>query len=135
VSDEVVVLDASVLVDVLLVPTRGEHLAGLVGNRVVAAPAHVDAEVASALARLYRNGDLSVDQVTARLTLVEAMALQRHLLAPLLAEAWRLRDNVSVLDAFYVALAQALGTTALTTDGRLSRANEHAKLVHWPDPK
>lgn len=131
----VVVLDASVLVDVLLVPARGEQLAGLVADRVVAAPAHVDAEITSALARLYRNGDLSADQVTARLALVETMTLQRHPLAPLLAEAWRLRDNVSVLDALYVALAQTLGTSVLTTDIRLSRANEHAELVQWTDPE
>ncbi|MDA9912885.1 type II toxin-antitoxin system VapC family toxin [Candidatus Nanopelagicales bacterium] len=134
-NDAVVVVDASVLVDVLLVPTRSEQLARLVGDRVVAAPAHVDAEVVSALARLYRHGDLSADQVVARLALVEAMTLHRHLLAPLLEQAWRLRDNVAVLDALYVALAQALGTTVLTTDGRLSRANEHAKLVHWTDPQ
>ncbi len=130
-SDAVLVMDASVLVDVLLVPSRGEQLAELVGTGVVAAPAHIDAEVASALSRLHRNGDLSADQVTARLSSVETMTMQRHPVASLLAQAWLLRENVYILDALYLVLAQNLKTDVLTTDGRLSRANQRARLVLW----
>jgi predicted nucleic acid-binding protein len=44
----------------------------------------------------------------------------RHL--PLLARCWELRDNVTVYDASYVALAEALEATLLTADERLARA-------------
>jgi predicted nucleic acid-binding protein len=35
---------------------------------------------------------------------------------------WELRDNLTVCDASYVALAELLGATLVTTDARLSRA-------------
>lgn len=35
---------------------------------------------------------------------------------------WELRDNLTVYDAAYVALAEALGATLLTGDARLSKA-------------
>jgi len=130
-SDAALVMDASVLVDVLLVPSRGEQLAELVVGGVVAAPAHIDAEVASALSRLHRNGDLSANQVTARLSSLETMTMQRHPVASLLAQAWLLRENVHILDALYLVLAQNLNTDVITTDGRLSRADPRARLVRW----
>ena len=40
----------------------------------------------------------------------------------LLARAWELRESVRSWDALYVALAEALGATLLTTDIRLSGA-------------
>lgn len=129
--NDAVVLDASVIVDVLMVPARVPGLAELVGEAVVAAPAHVDAEAASALSRLYRSGDLSANQVRARLAAIERMTIQRHPVGPLLTQAWQLRDNVSILDDCYVALARDLKTYVLTTDRRLARAHEDARLVEW----
>lgn len=41
---------------------------------------------------------------------------------PFLSRAWELRHNVRGWDAFYVALAEALDATLLTTDTRLARA-------------
>jgi predicted nucleic acid-binding protein len=35
---------------------------------------------------------------------------------------WELRDNLKAYDACYVALAELLGATLVTTDARLSRA-------------
>jgi predicted nucleic acid-binding protein len=40
---------------------------------------------------------------------------------PLLARAWELRSTVRGHDALYVALAEAMGATLLTTDARLAR--------------
>ena len=40
----------------------------------------------------------------------------------LLARAWELRATVRSWDALYVALAEALGATLVTTDGRLAGA-------------
>jgi predicted nucleic acid-binding protein len=41
---------------------------------------------------------------------------------PFLGRAWQLRSSVRGQDAMYVALAEALGATLLTTDARLARA-------------
>ena len=42
---------------------------------------------------------------------------------PLLQRAWDLRATVRGSDAMYVALAEAMGATLLTTDARLARAH------------
>ncbi|WP_052669019.1 type II toxin-antitoxin system VapC family toxin [Nitriliruptor alkaliphilus] len=42
---------------------------------------------------------------------------------PFLERAWELRASIRGQDAMYVALAEALGATLLTTDARLARAN------------
>jgi predicted nucleic acid-binding protein len=54
--------------------------------------------------------------------LAAAMPLQRASHRPLLARCWELRDNLSVYDASYVALAEALGASLLTGDQRLAGA-------------
>lgn len=41
---------------------------------------------------------------------------------PLRARVWALRERMSAYDATYVALAEALDATLLTTDTRLARA-------------
>jgi len=40
----------------------------------------------------------------------------------LLARCWELRDNLTIYDAAYVALAEALQAPLLTGDRRLARA-------------
>jgi predicted nucleic acid-binding protein len=39
-----------------------------------------------------------------------------------LVRCWELRDNLTIYDASYVALAEALQVTLLTGDRRLARA-------------
>jgi len=51
-----------------------------------------------------------------------ALPLQRAPHRALLARCWELRDNLTVYDASYAALAEALEVTLLTGDGRLARA-------------
>jgi len=87
-----------------------------------AAPAHLDAEVLSALGRYARRNELSSPQVAVRLRALARLPLRRYAVAPLLAEAWGLRENVSLRDALYVALARRLDAALLTTDGSLARA-------------
>ncbi len=42
---------------------------------------------------------------------------------PLLSRCWALRENLTVCDAAYVALAEALDVTLLTADARLAAAS------------
>ena len=41
---------------------------------------------------------------------------------PLVQRCWELRDNLSIYDAAYVALAEIMGATLLTSDQRLARS-------------
>lgn len=113
------VLDASALVDLLL----GNELGGVVRRRIAGhvlhAPAHVDAEVLSALGRLHRAGDLTTDSVESRLHELAAAPVQRHAVAGLLLGAWQRRHRLRLADALYVELAVRRGTPLVTTDRRL----------------
>lgn len=93
------------------------------------APAHFDAEVLSALGRLQRAGELTVRQVTTRLQRVSTAPLHRHLLAPLLGAAWKLRHNLRLVDALYVELANQLDAPIVTTDAGLAAAAAVAELI------
>jgi predicted nucleic acid-binding protein len=118
----------------LLVRRPGAPLirAALAGRSAVA-PHHVDAEVASALRGLVRRGDMPDDRARLALRRLAAAAIERFELAPLLLEAWPLRENLSVYDALYVALARRLGCPLLTADRRLAGAPDlgvTVTLVH-----
>ena len=93
------------------------------------APAHLDAEVLSALGRLHRTGELDVASVSSRLSELAVAPVHRHPLAGLLAGAWAARDQFRLVDALYVELSDSLGLALVTTDGRLARASSVAELV------
>ena len=50
------------------------------------------------------------------------LPLRRTPHRPLLARCWELRGNLTIYDAAYVAVAEALGVALLTGDARLARA-------------
>lgn len=116
----VVVVDASVVVDLICdFPAAEGYREMLASADAVAAPAHLDAEVLSALGRLQRAG-----QLTRGAERVDALAMfgaSRWPLRPLVAPAWALIDRIATRDALYVALAASLNATLITTDGRLRR--------------
>lgn len=51
-----------------------------------------------------------------------AVPVRRAPHLPLLSRCWELRESITIYDAAYVALAEALGVVLLTADTRLSRA-------------
>jgi predicted nucleic acid-binding protein len=51
-----------------------------------------------------------------------ALHAQRVAHRPLIARCWELRDNLTIYDAVYVALAELMGAALLTADERLARA-------------
>lgn len=129
-----VVLDASVAVDLLAgtdyAPAAIDHLA----RTELHAPAHLDAEVISALGRMQRAGDLAVTDVELALDRLTAMPVTRHPLPGLLTGAWARRADVRLLDAFYIALADYLGLRVLTTDHKLARVcPKLTETLHLPN--
>lgn len=119
-ADEVVVVDAAVVVDLICDFAAAEgYREVLASAHAVTAPAHLDAEVLSALGRLQCAGRLT--RVAERVDALATFGATRWPLRPLLAPAWSLVDRVATRDALYVALAASLGATLITTDGRLRR--------------
>jgi predicted nucleic acid-binding protein len=113
------VADASAMVDVLLGNAVGRKVGQRLAGHVLHAPAHVDAEVLSALGRLHRAGDLPEDDVEAKLAALVAAPLVRHPVQDLLLGAWARRHQLRLADALYVELANAQRWTLVTTDRRL----------------
>ena len=75
-----------------------------------------------------------MDDEQAKRAIVElvAMPLLVYPSGALLNRLWELRDNLTVYDASYVALAETLGCTLLTADGRVARAPGINCLVEVP---
>jgi predicted nucleic acid-binding protein len=119
----VLVVDASVVVAALADdgPNGDQARARLRGERL-AAPELVDLEVASVLRRQVRTG--AVDQRRAALALndLTALPLRRAPHRVLVSRCWELRDNLTIYDAAYVALAEMLAADLLTGDTRLANA-------------
>ncbi|SNS54535.1 Predicted nucleic acid-binding protein, contains PIN domain [Geodermatophilus pulveris] len=114
-----VVLDASALVDLLLQDSLGAAVRARLAGHELHAPAHVDAEVLSALGRLHRAGSLDDDTVTRLLARVADAPLERHSVSDLLAGAWARRQQLRLVDALYVELAAVRTAVLVTTDRRL----------------
>ncbi|MCC6497431.1 MAG: type II toxin-antitoxin system VapC family toxin [Propionibacteriaceae bacterium] len=117
------VIDASVLAvallddgpdgDLIRLRLRGEQLA---------APALIDLEVVSVWRGLAHGGHLDARRVGLALDDLRDVPIQRVEHTPFLARCWELRDNLTIYDAAYVALAEALQVPLLTGDRRLSRS-------------
>jgi predicted nucleic acid-binding protein len=119
------VVDASVLTAFYAAddPRRGAVVARLGIGDTLVAPAHLDAEVVSALRGLaFRHPSLR-EVVPAALRHLAGFAIQRLPLAPLLERIWELRDNLTPYDAAYIAIAERLNAPLITCDGKLSAAN------------
>lgn len=116
------VTDASAVVELLLGRMAGRSQRALFEGEELVAPVLVDAEVASALAGLERGGKLSPARCLEAIADLAELPLERRPLEPLLGAAWSLRHNLSLYDAFYVAVARQLGCPLVTRDDRLARA-------------
>ena len=124
-----VVVDASALVDLFVGSPLGEPVRQRLEHHQLHAPAHLDAEILSALGRLHRAGKLSATVVTSRLRQLAAAPIQRHDLAALVEGAWKLRHNLRLVDAIYVELAMRLEAPLVTTDSAFAAASSAAELV------
>ena len=118
-----IVVDASVLATALADEgPDGQRARDRLRGNHLAAPHLVDLEVASVWRRQCRAGKLPAQRAAAALRSLGALPLRRLDVHQLLPRCWELRDVLTVYDASYVALAEALGVVLLTADVRLSRA-------------
>lgn len=73
--------------------------------------------------------ELSVARARVALEDLAALPLQRYPLLPLLVRAFELRDNATVYDALYLALAEHARAPLLTRDARLANVPGHSAAV------
>lgn len=101
---------------------RGIEAMRRIAKEASLAPHLLDLEVASALRRLVRRGALAAAVAHSALLHLAVLPVTRCDHRPLLSRCWELRDNLTVYDAAYVALAEATGATLLTSDQRMANA-------------
>ena len=118
-----IVVDASVLASALADDGADGDLArARLRDEQLAAPELIDLEVASVLRRQLSAGRLDARRARLALDDLVDLPMERAPHLPLLDRSWELRDNLTIYDAVYVALAEALGTSLLTADARLAGA-------------
>jgi predicted nucleic acid-binding protein len=119
----VIVLDASAALDFLL---NLAPRAAFVEQRIIeaaaqlAAPHLLDAEVAQVLRRYVMRGELSANEALSVLADLGDLPIVRYPHGPFLERAFELRDNATIYDALYLALAESLGAPLLTSDKALA---------------
>jgi predicted nucleic acid-binding protein len=117
-----IVVDASVIVTALADDGEdGDHTRERLRAERLVAPHLIDLEVVSAWRRLAAAAGLDERRAQLALEDLRVLRLERVPHGPLLSRCWELRDNLTVYDAAYVALAEALDATLLTADARLAR--------------
>ena len=118
-----IVADASVLAVALADDDAdGDHARARLRGEQLVLPELADLEVASVLRRQVRAGALDVRRAALALGDLATLPARRAPHRPLLPRCWELRENLTVYDAPYVALAEAMSATLLTGDRRLAMA-------------
>ena len=118
-----IVVDAGVIVTALADDGHdGDRTRSRLHDERLVAPQLIDLEVVSAWRRLVAAGDL--DERRARLALddLHALRMERVPHRAVLRRCWELRDNLTIYDAVYVALAEVMNVILLTADARLTGA-------------
>ncbi len=118
------VVDASSLYEVVADTERANDVrARLVQDADHAAPSVIDAEVLSVIRRDHLLGWLDSTAAAQAVEDLRDWPGERFGHQPLLERVWELRGSLRTWDAFYVALAEVLRATLVTSDSRLARAS------------
>jgi predicted nucleic acid-binding protein len=127
----VIVVDASAITEFLLQTPLGVRVeARLFRNGdEFHAPHLLDVEVAQALRRLVRNGEVRAERAEQAIADLTDFDLRRHAHVDLLGRTWELRNNLTSYDAVYVALAEAIASSLVTCDGPLGATPGHTVRV------
>jgi predicted nucleic acid-binding protein len=117
------VVDASLVVAALVDGgTAGRWAEGVLLSDQLASPHLMLVEAANILRRSVLSGDVSADTASLAHTDLQALRLDLFPYAPVASRAWALRENLTLYDAWYVALAELLDSNLATLDERIARA-------------
>jgi predicted nucleic acid-binding protein len=128
----VIVVDASALLDFFGGFANAEWVAESIVEDDVHAPHLVDLEFANGLRGAVARRVVSARSARAAIDDFQAAAVVRYPHSPLLDRIWELRHALSAYDAAYVALAELLDVTLVTTDERLARSHGHRARIVSP---
>ena len=120
-----VVVDASVLLRALAVDSGpdGQWAEAIIDGGSLHAPELVYVEVTDVLRKLERAKDITTaDAIAAHEDLLE-LNLELFSFEPFAERIWELRHTLTSCDAWYVAVAEALGLPLATLDARLAKAS------------
>jgi predicted nucleic acid-binding protein len=122
-----IVVDASAMTELLLQTPLGVKVEARLfrDGDMLCVPHLLDVEVAQAVRRLARAGEVTDARAAATLVDLADFDLDRHAHVDLLDRIWQLRTNLTAYDAVYVALAEALEAPLVTCDAPLSKAPGH----------
>ena len=117
------VVDASVVVAALIDGGEtGRWAEGVLLSDHVVAPHLMPVEVANILRRSVQGEEVSRDSASLAHADLQDLRVELFPYAAVASRAWDLRENLTLYDAWYVALAELLGAELATLDGRLTRA-------------
>jgi len=119
------VFDASVLVDALVVagPAGDDAREALRDSSLLHVPSIFTAEATSAIRSMLARGDISLGRACGAISKIKIVQTVQYPFEPFLDRVWELRDNLTVYDGWYVALAESLDTSLVTADRRLAQAS------------
>ena len=127
------VLDSSVVVAALI--DSGVH--GIWAEQIIEtgplhAPELVRVEVTNILRRLEKAGQVTKPEANAAYDDLMQLQVELYPFDPFADRVWELRHTITSYDAWYVAVAEALGLPLATLDKRLARANGPACTLVTP---
>jgi len=117
------VVDASLIVSALIdTGETGRWAESLLVAEPLSAPHLMPIEVTNILRRAAARGVVTSD--VAAMAHADLLDLRVELFpyAPFASRVWELRSNITSYDAWYVALAESLGSSVATLDRRLAQA-------------
>ncbi len=119
-----IVIGASATVEWLLARKAAEAVADRFRDPSVTvhSPSLLGVEVAAALRVLVLGSHATPHRASLALTDLMSADIALHDPTPLLPRAWELTHNLTPYDAVYVALAEVLGATLVTTNARIAQA-------------
>lgn len=118
-----IVVDASILAPALADDAGdGDRARTRLRGEQLVAPEFIDLEVVSVWRRMAAARQIDARRAKFALGDLAALPMRRAPHAMVLQRCWELRANLTVYDATYVALAEALGVLLLTADQRLAGA-------------
>jgi predicted nucleic acid-binding protein len=117
-----VVVDASVVVAALVDSgAEATWAEEVLSSEDLAAPHLMPVEAANILRLAARAGDVSQDVASLAHSELLALPVELYPYEPFAPRVWEIRGGVTSYDAWYVALAEALGVRLATLDRRLTR--------------
>jgi predicted nucleic acid-binding protein len=117
------VIDASLVVSALVdTSSTGRWAESMLLTGPLNAPHLMPVEVTNILRRAVARGEITAD--VASMAHADLLDLRVELFpyAPFASRVWELRDDVTSYDGWYVALAEALGSSLATLDHKLAQA-------------